>query len=99
MSLLFLEDSNEEPIPLTQTTVTRGVEASPLFPFRVKHLGKSETYTLYTRSLESKITWCEQIIAAIQAHASNEETSIFTKRFSGYSRGFPPISTKIGEVQ
>lgn len=73
MSLLLLEDSNEEPIPPTQTTATRGAEAALLCPFRVKHLGKLETYTLCTRSLESKITWCEQIIAAIQAHASNEE--------------------------
>jgi hypothetical protein len=52
---------------------TTGLDASFLFPFRIKHLGKPKSYTLYTKSPESRNTWREQIIASIEAHTSSEE--------------------------
>lgn len=73
MSLLLLEDSNDEPIPVPETIVLKGFDASLLFPFRIKHLGRLESYTLYTRSQQSRDTWREQIVTAIEAHASTEE--------------------------
>lgn len=42
-----------------------------LYPFKVKHLGRSEVYTLYAPSVEKRTEWCEAIISAKTAHAES----------------------------
>lgn len=42
-----------------------------LFPFKVKHLGKTGTYTLYSTSLQNRQEWCEKIIEAKSKHAAS----------------------------
>jgi hypothetical protein len=41
-----------------------------MYPFRVKHLGRSEVYTLYAPSLASRTEWCEAIVSAKTSHAA-----------------------------
>ncbi|KAJ5637214.1 hypothetical protein N7490_007093 [Penicillium lividum] len=41
-----------------------------LYPFRIKHLGKTGTYTLYAFSSQSRADWCEKIIEAKTKHAA-----------------------------
>lgn len=40
-----------------------------LYPFKIKHLGKNGTYTLYAFSAQSRKEWCEKIIEAKTKHA------------------------------
>ena len=40
-----------------------------MYPFRVKHLGKSELYTLYAPSAQVRTDWCEAIMTAKERHA------------------------------
>lgn len=43
-----------------------------IYPFRIKHLGRSDgMYTLYASSAESRATWCEKIILAKTRHAAS----------------------------
>lgn len=39
------------------------------YPFKVKHLGRSEVYTLFALSQEKRREWCEAIIGAKTQHA------------------------------
>lgn len=39
------------------------------YPFKVKHLGKTEVYTLYALTAEKRQEWCEAIISAKTQHA------------------------------
>ncbi|KAI2727902.1 hypothetical protein CBS147354_3011 [Penicillium roqueforti] len=41
-----------------------------LYPFRIKHLGKTGTYTLYAFSAQSRLEWCQKIIEAKTKHAA-----------------------------
>ena len=41
-----------------------------MYPFRVKHLGKSDVYTLYAPSAANRQDWCEAIIGAKTNHAA-----------------------------
>lgn len=42
-----------------------------MFPFRVKHLGKSDVYTLYAPTAQNRQEWCEKIIEAKTRHAAS----------------------------
>ena len=42
-----------------------------MYPFRIKHLGKSEVYTLYAPSANNRQEWCEAIIEAKTRHAAS----------------------------
>lgn len=42
-----------------------------MYPFRIKHLGKTEVYTLYAPSLNNRQEWCEAIIEAKTRHAAS----------------------------
>lgn len=42
-----------------------------MYPFRIKHLGKSELYTLYAPSAQNRQDWCEAIIEAKTRHAAS----------------------------
>ncbi|KAJ5360293.1 hypothetical protein N7517_009484 [Penicillium concentricum] len=41
-----------------------------LYPFKIKHLGKTGTYTLYAFSVQSRAKWCQKIIEAKTKHAA-----------------------------
>lgn len=68
------------PNPLTHTSsatslVPTTVLESPkddkiLYPFRIKHLGKSGSYTLYAFSAQNRADWCDMIIEAKTKHAA-----------------------------
>lgn len=68
------------PNPLIHTSSTNSlvpttVLESPkddkiLYPFRIKHLGKNGTYTLYAFSAQNRADWCEMIIEAKTKHAA-----------------------------
>ena len=54
------------------TTVLEGASKDrTLFPFRVKHLGRSEVYTLFAFSSQQRTEWCEAIISAKHNHAAS----------------------------
>lgn len=42
-----------------------------VYPFRIKHLGKTEVYTLYAPSSANRQEWCEAIIEAKTRHAAS----------------------------
>ena len=42
-----------------------------MFPFRVKHLGKSDVYTLYAPTAQNRKEWCEKIVEAKTRHAAS----------------------------
>lgn len=56
-------------------TVTTTVLDSPnekiLYPFRIKHLGKSDIYILYAPSSQNRHDWCEKIVDAKTRHAAS----------------------------
>ncbi|KAB8072329.1 CNH domain-containing protein [Aspergillus leporis] len=41
-----------------------------LYPFKIKHLGKNGTYTLYASSSQNRQDWCEKILEAKTKHAA-----------------------------
>ncbi|THC95550.1 hypothetical protein EYZ11_004975 [Aspergillus tanneri] len=41
-----------------------------LYPFKIRHLGKAGTYTLYAFSAQNRQDWCEKIIEAKTKHAA-----------------------------
>ena len=56
-------------VPITTIDSTSSKEEKIMYPFRVKHLGKTETYTLYAPSAQNRQDWCEAIIQAKTRHA------------------------------
>ena len=42
-----------------------------MYPFRIKHLGKTEVYTLYAPSAQNRQDWCEAMIEAKTRHAAS----------------------------
>jgi len=49
---------------------TNDSDAKSMYPFRVKHLGKSEIYTLYAPSAQNRQDWCDKIVEAKTRHAA-----------------------------
>ena len=45
-------------------------DAKAMYPFRVKHLGQTEVYTLYAATAKSRQDWCEKILEAKTRHAA-----------------------------
>ena len=59
-----------------KTLVTTTVLDSPkdeniMFPFRVRHLGNTEVYTLYAPTAQNRQDWCEKIVEAKTRHAAS----------------------------
>lgn len=52
------------------TVIDTSKDDKILYPFKIKHLGKNGTYTLYAFSAQSRIEWCEKIIEAKTKHAA-----------------------------
>lgn len=46
-------------------------DARSMYPFRVKHLGKTEVYTLYAPTAQNRQEWCDKILEAKTRHAAS----------------------------
>ncbi|KAL8827664.1 MAG: hypothetical protein Q9170_006922, partial [Blastenia crenularia] len=57
-------------VPSTVLDNSRDTERL-LYPFRIKHLGKSELYTLYAPTAQNRQEWCDKIIEAKTRHAAS----------------------------
>lgn len=58
-------------IMVPNTTLESGKDEKILYPFRIKHLGKSEVYTLYAPTAQNRQDWCEKILEAKTRHAAS----------------------------
>lgn len=57
---------------LNPPTILDGAKDEKLmFPFKIRHLGKAEMYTLYAPSAQNRQDWCEKIIQAKTRHAAS----------------------------
>ena len=57
---------------LVATTVLDGPkDEKVMYPFRIKHLGKSDVYTLYAPTAQNRQDWCDKIIEAKTKHAAS----------------------------
>ncbi|KAL2426441.1 Rho1 guanine nucleotide exchange factor 3 [Exophiala dermatitidis] len=63
------ENTSQSMVPITTIESGSSKEEKIMYPFRVKHLGKTETYTLYAPSAQNRQDWCEAIIQAKTRHA------------------------------
>jgi hypothetical protein len=52
-------------------SVTNDADARSMYPFRVKHLGKAEVYTLYAPTAQNRQDWCDKILEAKTRHAAS----------------------------
>jgi len=57
--------------PAAKTVTSTNLEdnAKSMFPFRIRHLGRSEVYTLYAPTAQNRQDWCDKIIEAKERHA------------------------------
>ncbi|EXJ79918.1 hypothetical protein A1O3_08203 [Capronia epimyces CBS 606.96] len=62
-------NTSQSMVPITTLDSGSSKEEKIMYPFRVKHLGKTETYTLYAPSAPNRQDWCEAIIQAKTRHA------------------------------
>jgi hypothetical protein len=53
------------------STSSNDNDARSMYPFRVKHLGKTEVYTLYAPSAQNRQDWCDKILEAKTRHAAS----------------------------
>ncbi|KIV91186.1 hypothetical protein PV10_05750 [Exophiala mesophila] len=63
--------ASQSMVPITTLDSGNPKEEKIMYPFRVKHLGKPETYTLYAPSAQNRQDWCEAIIQAKTRHAES----------------------------
>ncbi|KAE8396322.1 CNH domain-containing protein [Aspergillus alliaceus] len=52
------------------TVLENSTDNKILYPFKIKHLGKNGTYTLYASSSQARQDWCEKILEAKTKHAA-----------------------------
>lgn len=62
-------NASQSMVPITTLESGSSKEEKIMYPFRIKHLGKTETYTLYAPSAQNRQDWCEAIIQAKTRHA------------------------------
>ena len=53
------------------TVLENSKEDKILYPFRIKHLGNRDIYTLYAQTAQCRNEWCEKIIVAKTKHAAS----------------------------
>lgn len=53
------------------TVLDNSKEERVMFPFRIRHLGKTDVYTLYAPSAQNRQDWCDKIIEAKTRHAAS----------------------------
>ncbi|KAH6705285.1 rhoGEF protein-like protein [Leptodontidium sp. MPI-SDFR-AT-0119] len=73
-----LEHTNSNQSITTVNSVTRlapsntnDSESRSMYPFRVKHLGKTEVYTLYAPTAQNRQDWCDKILEAKTRYAAS----------------------------
>ncbi|KIW51602.1 hypothetical protein PV05_10306 [Exophiala xenobiotica] len=62
-------NTSQSMVPITTLDSGSSKEEKIMYPFRIKHLGKTETYTLYAPTAQNRQDWCEAIIQAKTRHA------------------------------
>jgi hypothetical protein len=62
-------NTSQSMVPITTLDSGSSKEEKIMYPFRIKHLGKTETFTLYAPSGQNRQDWCEAIIQAKTRHA------------------------------
>lgn len=72
-----LEHTNSSNSVTTINSVTRIApgttndgDAKSMYPFRIKHLGKTEVYTLYAPTAQNRQDWCDKILEAKTRYAA-----------------------------
>lgn len=53
------------------TTTNLENDAKAMYPFRIRHLGRTEVYTLYAPSAQNRQVWCDKILEAKERHAAS----------------------------
>ena len=61
--------SNKALVP--STTLDSSKDEKIMYPFRIKHLGRPEVYTLYAPSSQNRKEWCVKIVEAKTRHAAS----------------------------
>ncbi|EED12932.1 Rho guanyl nucleotide exchange factor, putative [Talaromyces stipitatus ATCC 10500] len=56
---------------VASTSLENSKDDKILYPFKVKHLGKMPTYTLFAPSAQNRQDWCQKITEAKTRHASS----------------------------
>lgn len=56
---------------INTTSSNDSSESRSMYPFRVKHLGKTEVYTLYAPTAQNRQDWCDKILEAKTRHAAS----------------------------
>jgi hypothetical protein len=56
---------------VTTTVLENPKDDKILYPFKVRHLGKMGTYTLFAPSIQNRKDWCEKITEAKTKHAAS----------------------------
>ena len=56
---------------ITTPIVLEPKDENLMFPFKIRHLGKAEVYTLYAPSAQNRLDWCNKIIQAKTRHAAS----------------------------
>lgn len=56
---------------IPSTTIDSPKDEKIMYPFRISHLGKEQTYTLYAPSKVSREEWCDKIVSAKTRHAAS----------------------------
>lgn len=70
-SLSSKETAGSRTMVTTTILESNSKDEKIMYPFRIKHLGKTETYTLYAPSAQNRQDWCEAIIEAKTRHAAS----------------------------
>ena len=60
--------TNPSLVPITAIE-TIAKDDKTMYPFRIKHLGRAEVYTLFAPSAQNRLEWCDAIITAKTKHA------------------------------
>ena len=53
------------------TTLDSPKDEKIMYPFRIKHLGRPEVYTLYAPTKQNRMEWCTKILEAKTRHAAS----------------------------
>ncbi|PWY91485.1 hypothetical protein BO94DRAFT_394877 [Aspergillus sclerotioniger CBS 115572] len=63
-------NSNQGKTLVPTTVLESSKDDKILYPFKIKHLGKNGTYTLYAFSAQNRQDWCDKITVAKTKHAA-----------------------------
>ncbi len=64
-------NSSGRTLLVANTAIDSPKDEKILYPFRIKHLGKSEVYTLFAPTAQNRQDWCDKILEAKTRHAAS----------------------------